>query len=69
MPDYSFHEKKAAAFNAVCALIDSLSPDNVNREKCKSDLLNLWEQIDVARDWEVVQKRLQAWINPHGTYG
>ena len=33
MPDYSFHEQKAAAFSAVAKLIDSLSKDNIHREK------------------------------------
>ena len=65
MPDYSFHEKKAAAFSAVANLIDSLSDDNLHREKLEYNLQVFWEQIDTARDWEVVQHRLPAWVNPN----
>jgi hypothetical protein len=65
MPDYRFHEDKAAAFSAVAKLIDSLSKDNIHREKLEYNLQIFWEHIDLARDWEVVQHRLTPWINPN----
>ena len=64
MPSSDFHNEKAAAFNAVASLIHSLSKDNIHRDQCEQELLALWERIDLARDWEVVQHRLPYWVDP-----